>query len=104
MEIADRIDYLVKELAHDNARLFAKKAGVPESSVSKWRRGEREPKSASMEKILAAYPEVRREWLVHGKGKPILGEKVPEDSRIVARLDALEKKMDAVLALLEKYR
>lgn len=107
MEISERIDYLVRELCHDNGKVFAERLGIQESSVSKWRHGAREPRYATLEKILSEYPEVRREWLIDGKGKPFLGRRVikrTSDAKIAERLAALEKKMDEVLAELAKFR
>ena len=106
MEIAERIDYLVKELAGDNARAFADKVGVPSTSVSKWRRGARVPGRAVLDKILATYPEVRREWLLEGKGRPLMGKRIPKDvaQELMERLDALGKKMDRILDMMEKFR
>jgi hypothetical protein len=106
MEIAERIDYLVKELTCDNGRAFALKVGMPDSSVSKWRNGSRKPSRMAMEKILAAYPEVRREWLVDGKGQPFVGKRIPKDitRELMERVDALGKKMDRILDMMEKFR
>ena len=107
MEIAERIDYLVKELCHGNGKEFAATAGLNYTSLSKWRHKERKPTYAGLEKILAAYPEVRREWLVDGKGKPFLGERIAPktaEKRIVERLEALEKKLDDLLAMMSKFR
>lgn len=107
MTMAERVDYLVRELACDNAAAFAEKCGVPGTSLSKWRHGARTPSRTAVEKILAAYPEVRREWLAEGKGKPFLGTKiVPKaaEGRIMDRLDALEKKLEEVLSIVSRYR
>jgi len=106
MEIAERIDYLVNELTYNNGRAFAGKTGLPESSVSKWRKGVRHPSREAMEKILAAFPEVRREWLVDGNGQPFVGKRIPKDitRELMERVDALGKKMDRILDMMEKFR
>lgn len=105
MGIAERIDYLVKELAGDNARVFAQKIGVQATSVSKWRNGVRKPNRAAMDKILATYPEVRREWLIDGNGKPFTGRRIPKDiaSEIMERLDKIEETAKKIVSMLEKF-
>lgn len=105
MEIAERIDYLVKELAGDNGREFAKRTGMPESSVSKWRNGVRKPNRAAMDKILASYPEIRREWLIDGNGRPFTGRRIPKDiaSEIMERLDKIEETAEKIVSMLEKF-
>lgn len=108
MTPAERIDYLVKALAFDNGKAFAEKCGFPATSLSKWRNGARKPGRTVMEKILAAYPAVRREWLLEEIGDPIDGAKVElsasEAVEVAARLDRLEKKMDEVVAMLRRIR
>ena len=100
----ERIDYLIKELASNNAKYFAQKCGINVTSMSKVRKGSLGI-TRYVDRILSAYPEVRREWLVEGKGKPFLGEKVrtrSSDEKILKRLDALEKKMDELIAMVEE--
>ena len=106
MTAPERIDYLIKELASNNAKYFAQKCEINVTSMSKVRKGLLGI-SRYVDRIVTAYPEVRREWLVDGKGKPFLGEKVrtrSSDAKILRRLDKLEAKMDEIMAILEKYR
>jgi len=107
MNIAERIDYLVKELAYDNGKLFSEKVGIPITSVSKWRHGARIPRRDVLEKILAAYPEVRREWLFEGKGAPLLKKRRVEMSAdtymaIEKRLDGLERQIEDLLRMMRE--
>ena len=108
MTPAERIDFLVKELAYDNAKAFAAKCGIPIFSLSKWRHGERVPSIASLEKILQAYPEVRRDWLLYEKGKPMLGVPVRGETKelreIKERVENLEKMVVEMRKELEKWR
>lgn len=107
MTMAERVDYLVRELACDNAAAFAEKCGVPVTSLSKWRHGARTPSRTAVENILAAYPEVRREWLAEGNGKPFLGTRIvpnAAEKRIMDRIEALEKKLDEVIEVVSRYR
>lgn len=106
MEIAERIDYLVNELTYNNGRAFALKIKMPDSSVSKWRNGSRKPSRMAMEKILAAYPEVRREWLIDGKGQPFVGRRVPKDMtrELLDRVESLDEKVSRILEMMEKFR
>lgn len=95
----ERINYLVLALASDNARLFAQNCGIHPSSLSKLRNGKFHlPKFSA--RILRAYPQVNPEWLLEGRGEP-MKNKVTE-REISAKLDDLEKKVDRLLALVEK--
>lgn len=89
----ERIDYLIKILEGNNAREFADKCGIPPASLSRIRNGRAEP-VAYYTRILAAYPAVRREWLVSGRGEA-LTERARRD-RIEMQLARIEKKMEKV--------
>ena len=106
MDTAQRIDFLVKALAFDNAKLFAEKVGVPPTSVSKWRHGARNPSYGMLERILAAYPEVRPEWLHDGKGMPMArrgtGRVDVGLADLQRRLGELERKMDEMIAMMRE--
>ena len=103
MGISERIDYLVKELAGDNGREFAKRTGMPESSVSKIRNGRRQAGHMTTDKILSAYPEVRREWLINGSGSPFNENRRPTNADILRRVESLEKDMEKLKSMMEKF-
>ena len=93
----ERIDYLIRVLSGNNARNFALKAGIRPDSLSRARNGRGTP-SFYFERILAAFPDVEREWLYRGVGEPIKEEK----SEIIARLDSLEREVRSLRELLER--
>lgn len=99
MTDSERIDYLIKVLSGDNARNFALKAGIRPDSLSRVRNGKGTP-AFYFERILAAFPDVEREWLYTGAGEPIKEQKVKNE--IIARLDSLEIEVRAVRELLER--
>lgn len=108
MTTPERIDYLVKTLAFDSGKVFAQKCGVPETSLSKWRNGARTPSHAALEKILATYPSVRREWLYDGTGDPVETHRIQltpgEAADVAARLERLEKMIGDVVEILRDIR
>ena len=100
----ERLSYLVASLENGNAAAFARKCGIPEASLSRLRNGKNEITMTYYTRILAAYPQVRREWLFAGVGEPT-HEKQNKDlmlSEVAAlRQDVAEiKKM--LRALLER--
>lgn len=90
MKDNERIDYLIKTLAGNNARKFAAKTGIRTDTLSRARNG-LAGASQLYTAILTAYPEVRRKWLVEGEGEPFRdGE---EKGEILRKLDALEREV-----------
>ena len=107
MKISERIDHLVDILCHRNGKEFAKQAELSYTSLSMWRQNDRKPPYDALERILKAYPEVRREWLIEGKGKPLVTKRTRKrstDEEIMKRLDEMDRRLDEVLSILQKYR
>lgn len=98
MNESQRIDYLIRLLAGNNARVFADMAGIRTDSLSRIRNGKGKP-SLYFEKILAAYPEVERDWLYYGTGEALKGER--EKGEILAKLESLEREVARLATLLE---
>lgn len=104
MTIAERIDYLVRELAYDNAKVFASRCGLPITSLSKWRHGDRVPRLENLDKMVEAYPEIRSQWLFYGKGQPFWGVPTNTAVELKERVEKLEKMVGEMMRELEKYR
>lgn len=98
MKDHERIDYLIKTLEGDNARAFADHAGLRPDTLSRARNGLVRA-SLVYTKILQAYPQVRREWLVDGEGCPFVFEQ--EKGEILRKLDSLEKEIRRLAKLVE---
>ena len=99
MNESQRIDYLIKLLAGNNARVFANVAGIRTDSLSRIRNGKGKP-SLYFERILSAYPEVERDWLYYGAGDALRGEK--EKGEILAKLESLEKEVARLAGMVEE--
>lgn len=97
MTDSERVDYLIRVLSGNNARNFALKAGIRPDSLSRIRNGKGTP-AFYFERILAAFPDVEREWLYTGAGEPMKNEK----SEILERLDSLEREVRSMRELLER--
>lgn len=100
MKDYERIDYLVKVLAGNNARMFAQKTGIRPDSLSRARKGANRP-SSYFERILSAYPDVSRDWLYNGTGEPLLSSR--EKSEVLTKLDALEKEVGRLAKILDAF-
>lgn len=98
MNESQRIDYLIKLLAGNNARVFASVSGIRTDSLSRARNGKGRP-SLYFEKILSAYPEVEREWLYYGTGEVLKGDR--EKGEILLKLEALEREVARLAGLVE---
>ena len=99
MNESQRIDHLIKLLAGNNARVFANMTGIRTDSLSRIRNGKGKP-SLYFEKILAAYPEVERDWLYYGAGDALRGEK--EKGEILAKLESLEREVARLAGMVEE--
>lgn len=99
MNESQRIDYLIKLLAGNNARVFANVAGIRTDSLSRIRNGKGKP-SLYFERILSAYPEVERDWLYYGAGDALRGEK--EKGEILAKLESLEREVARLAGMVEE--
>ena len=70
MTEAERIDLLIKTVAHDNAATFAKKTNMSPSSLCKKRLGKLGVTTRNIDDIMRADPYLNREWLETGEGYP----------------------------------
>lgn len=69
MTESERIEFLIQVLESGNGSAFGEKIGVSRATVSKMRKG-MVGFRLNKEGILAAYPQIRREWLETGEGYP----------------------------------
>lgn len=99
MNEQERLEFLILSLASGNARIFSRETGIHPSSLSKIKSGKFHL-GRFTRRILEAYPQINDEWLLNGVGDPM--KKKPNEREINARLDAIEGKVDRLLALLEK--
>lgn len=99
MTPAERISFLVYDLEGGKALRFAQKSNIPPASLSRIRNGKAEPE-AYYPRILKAYPDVRREWLVDGEGEPYKSQR--EQSEVARKLERLEKEVKEVRKLIDK--
>jgi hypothetical protein len=99
MKDTERLDYLIKVLAGNNARAFAEKAKIRPDTLSRARRGINHPASY-FERILTAFPCVSREWLYSGEGEPMVEER--EKGEILVKIESLEREVRRLARLIEK--
>ena len=64
-QIGNKIDVLIRELRIDRTE-FAEKLGMTPNAISNWRK--RELGTNVIKKIVMAFPQVRKEWLMDGTG------------------------------------
>lgn len=95
----ERIDVLVKLLEGNNAKAFCEKAGIPEASLSRVRRGRGRPETY-YERILTAYPQVSRKWLFSEEGEPIKG--MNEKGEILVKIESLEREVRRLAQAVEE--
>lgn len=96
MSESERLDYLIKVLEGNNARVFAEKTGIRTDSLSRARKGTNHP-SSYFERVLKAYPDVSREWLYNGEGAPLVSMR--EKSEILLKLESLEKDVKRLMEM-----
>jgi len=94
-----RIDSLIKILEGDNAKAFATKTGIPESSLCRLRKGKGRPASY-FDKVLSAYPVVRKRWLYFGTGEPL--KEKDEKGAVLLKLESLEKEVKRLSSVIER--
>ena len=94
----ERLDYLIKVLAGNNAKSFAEKARIRPDSLSRVRNGRGNP-STYFERILGAFPQVQRDWLYHGIGEPLLEDR--EKGVILLKLESLAREIKRLSELVE---
>ena len=101
MRPEERLSVLVELMENGSAQTFAKKCGIPTACLSRARNGKGNP-SAYYERILKAYPEVRREWLYEDRGEPT--KERATKSRLEAKIDALTKEVKRLSELVESFK
>lgn len=103
---SERIEFIIQTLESGNGAAFGKKIGVSPATVSKMRKGQVGFR-LNKEGILAAYPNIRREWLETGEGYPgdltvdlvrsHYEEKIAKADKVIdhlmRRIDDLEKRL-----------
>ena len=99
MEERERIELLVSVLAGGNAKRFGEKAGICPQSVCCLRKG-RYSLKGFVERILAAYPSVRAEWLTTGDGEPFVEDR--EKGEVLKRLENLEREVSRLADAVER--
>lgn len=102
MNDQERVNYLILALTSNNARMFADKIGVSTTSLSKLRNGDRLLANFAS-KILEGFPQVNEKWLLYGQGDPIKKDVEPDYEAVWEKLCKIEKDMNKILSLLEKY-
>ena len=95
----ERIDLLVKILEGDNAKAFAIKSGIPESSLCRIRKGQGRP-SSYFGRIIGAYPQVRKQWLYTGAGEPL--KEKSEKGEMLRKIEGLEREVKRLASLVER--
>ena len=95
----ERIDYLVKILEGNNGKEFCIKTGIAEASLSRVRKGNGRA-AAYYGRIMAAYPQVREEWLYSGEGVPMKIDK--EKGEVLQKIEYLEREVKRLASLIEK--
>ncbi len=71
MDFNQRIKNMVKELAQGKHTVFAKKCGIPPSTMQTYITGTSIPKADHLAKIHSAY-RINLNWLLLGEGQPFL--------------------------------
>lgn len=108
MSESERIDFLIKELTGDNARVFSDKTGITTVSISRLRKGTYHIGKYA-DRICAAFPEVNRMWLLHGVGESgIVQKKSASDyeaeiKRLNKIIDTLTKDIRQKQALIDRF-
>lgn len=65
----ERLELLISALEGDNQLKFATRCGIPASTISRVKMGIIKLRS-QVDKIVTAYPQVSRDWLMTGIGYP----------------------------------
>lgn len=80
-DFPDRLRYLIKESSDEN-KAFAKKCGIGENQLYVYLRGKSEPGMRFFKALKEQYPWTSIDWLVSGKGEPIIELEADKDSVI----------------------
>ncbi len=86
----ERIDYLVKRLAGNNAKTFADKCGIDPKAISNMRSGKQGVGHYAL-RITTGYPDVSIDWLLTGEGTPLKTDK--EKTELLEKMERLEKEV-----------
>ncbi len=76
MDFHARLKFLVEKLANGKHTSFAKKCGIPPSTMQTYITGTSIPKADHLEKLYSAY-RINLNWLLVGEGEPFLDEEKP---------------------------
>ena len=98
MKESERIDYLVKRLAGNHAKLFAEKCDIDPKAVSNMRHGI-QGIGSYVTRIVAGYPEVSTDWLLTGRGRAIKTD--GEKTEVLRKLESLEKEVKRLAKVIE---
>lgn len=96
---SERIDQLVYLLEGGRAKEFTEKTGIAPACLSRVRHGQGNPETY-YSRILAAYPQIRKQWMYSGIGEPL--KEKDEKGEILRKVDALEREVKRLAGLIEK--
>lgn len=75
MEINNRIKELIRILANNKQSVFSKTTGIPKTTLNGIVSPPfNDPSFKSLRKILDAYPSINTQWLLYGKGTPVVNQ------------------------------
>ena len=96
MSINERIKILIDQYEGGTVLKFAKKIGVPHTSVAGMlpRSRESKPGFEIIAKILDAYPEVLAEWFIRGEGPMLKTEANPYEKSVKDLPSVAENQLD----------
>lgn len=73
MEINNRIKELIRILANNKQSVFSKTTGIPKTTLNGIVSPPfNDPSFKSLRRILDAYPSINTQWLLYGKGTPVV--------------------------------
>lgn len=112
MTEAERITFLIDNLAGGNGEAFAKKIGKSKAAVSRMKRGLTGIR-LTIDAIIEAYPAVNREWLETGEGDPgdlsvalvknRLQKKITQNEMIIEKLINRINELESLLKTSETF-
>ena len=97
MTDAEKITTLIDLLENGAVSKFANKCGIRPDVLSRAKNSSRRQRTI-FPRILQAYPNVRKEWLILGEGEPLLDMPKPT----VSEIEALTKSINRLALAMEK--
>lgn len=102
-EIKDRLKKLIDILGYDNPTHFSNELGEGQPKVVGYLKGKNKPGSEFYTNLSLKHPNINLNWLIAGKGNPLLSDDETSDALTTGLVEVLKEQIEGLKGLIKGY-